>query len=64
MIQKHLFIKESFKETEFWKSGVIFINERIQNPRSEIFSLQDARIKNNYQYELKTGEIREEIIFR
>jgi type III restriction enzyme len=24
--------------------------------------LQDARIKNNYQYELKTGEIKEEII--
>jgi type III restriction enzyme len=57
-----LFIKESFKKTEFWKSGVIFINERIQNPRSEIFSLQDVRIKNNYQYELKTGEIKEEII--
>jgi|YNPBryulayer2012_1023412.scaffolds.fasta_scaffold02117_3 type III restriction enzyme len=61
-IQRRLFIKESFKETEFWKSGVIFINERIQNPRSEISSLQDARIKNNYQYELKTGEIKEEII--
>jgi type III restriction enzyme len=61
-IQRNLFIKESFKETEFWKSGVIFINERIQNPRSEIFSLQNARIKNNYQYELKTGEIKEEII--
>jgi len=61
-VQRNLFIKESFKKTEFWKSGVIFINERIQNPRSEIFSLQDARIKNNYQYELKTGEIKEEII--
>jgi type III restriction enzyme len=61
-IQRNLFIKESFKKTEFWKSGVIFINEQIQNPRSEIFSLQDARIKNNYQYELKTGEIKEEII--
>jgi type III restriction enzyme len=61
-VQRNLFIKESFKKTEFWKSGVIFINERIQNPRSEIFSLQNARIKNNYQYELKTGEIKEEII--
>jgi len=61
-VQRNLFIKESFKKTEFWKSGVIFINERIQNPRSEIFSLQDVRIKNNYQYELKTGEIKEEII--
>jgi type III restriction enzyme len=61
-VQRNLFIKESFKETDFWKSGVIFINERIQNSRSKISSLQDARIKNNYQYELKTGEIKEEII--
>jgi len=61
-VQRELFIKDSFKKTEFWKKGVIFINDRIQNPRTEIFSLQDAKIKDKYQYELKTGELREEII--
>lgn len=61
-VQKELFIKDSFKETEFWKEGVIFINDRIQNPRTEIFSLQDAKIEKNYKYELRTGEIKEEII--
>jgi len=61
-VQKDLFIKDSFKETEFWKEGVIFINDRIKNPRAEIFSLQDARIVESYSYELKTGEIKEEII--
>jgi len=61
-VQRELFIKESFKKTEFWKKGVIFINDRVQNPRAEIFSLQDAKIKDNYQYELKTGELREESI--
>jgi type III restriction enzyme len=61
-VQKDLFIKDSFKETEFWKKGVIFINDRTQNPRTEIFSLQDARIAESYRYELKTGEIKEEII--
>jgi len=61
-VQKDLFIKDSFKETEFWKEGVVFINDRIQNPRTEIFSLQDARIEENYRYELRTGEIKEEII--
>jgi len=61
-VQKDLFIKDSFKETEFWKEGVIFINDRIQNPRTEIFSLQDAKIEKLYRYELKTGEIKEEII--
>ncbi|MCM8816017.1 MAG: DEAD/DEAH box helicase family protein [Candidatus Omnitrophica bacterium] len=61
-VQIDLFIKESFKKTDFWKNGVIFINDRIPNPRKEIFSLDDARIERIYTYELKTGELREEII--
>jgi len=61
-VQKELFIKPEFKKTDFWKNGVIFINDRIQNPRTEIFSLQDAKIKDNYPYKLKTGELKEEII--
>jgi type III restriction enzyme len=61
-VQRDLFIKDSFKETEFWKEGVIFINDRIQNPRTEIKSLQDGKIEEKYKYELRTGEIKEEII--
>jgi len=61
-VQKELFIKDSFKETEFWKKGVIFINDRMENPRMGIFNLQDAKIAELYKYELKTGEIKEEII--
>jgi type III restriction enzyme len=61
-VQKELFVKESFKKTKFWKEGVIFINDRIKNSRTEIFGLQDAKIKDSYYYELKTGELKEEII--
>lgn len=61
-IQRDLFIKDSFKKTEFWKEGVIFINDRIQNPRTDIKSLQDAKIEEKYRYELRTGEMKEEII--
>jgi len=61
-IQRDLFIKNSFKKTEFWKEGVIFINDRIQNPRTDIKSLEDAKIEKNHKYELRTGEIKEEII--
>jgi len=61
-VQKELFIKDSFKKTEFWKEGVIFINDRVQNSRTEIFSLQDAKIEEKYRYELRTGEIKEVII--
>ncbi len=61
-IQGKLFIKDSFKKTEFWKDGVIFINDRIENPRDDIFSFEDAKIGQNYLYSLKTGEIDEKII--
>lgn len=61
-VQKDLFIKDSFKKTDFWKEGVVFINDRKQNPRIKIFSLQDAKIERRYKYELKTGEIKEEFI--
>jgi type III restriction enzyme len=54
-----LFIKPSFKKTEFWKKGVMFINERVQNTRADIFSLGDAKVEGRYTYRLKTGEVRE-----
>jgi type III restriction enzyme len=58
-----LFIKDSFKKTDFWKNGVVFINDRVPNPRTEIFSLDDARIERTYPYKLRTGEVREDAIF-
>ena len=59
-IQKDLFIKKSVKEK--WENDYIFINERTINPRTDIKSLNDAKIKEQYVYKFKTGEIREEII--
>ncbi|MCM8832083.1 MAG: DEAD/DEAH box helicase family protein [Candidatus Omnitrophica bacterium] len=61
-VQVDLFIKDSFKKTDFWKNGVIFINDRVPNPRTEIFSLDDARIERYFTYEMKTGELREDVI--
>jgi len=61
-IQLDLYIKDAFKETDFWKNGVLFINDREPNQRKEIFSLDDARIERNYSYKLKTGEMSETII--
>ena len=61
-VQKDLFIKDSFKKTDFWKNGVVFINDRVLNPRTEIFSLDNARIERAYSYKLRTGELREDVI--
>ncbi len=58
--QKDLFIKESIKKR--WKDDYIFINDRVLNKREDIKSLSDAKIKEQYSYEIKTGEIKEEFI--
>ncbi|MBP8591071.1 DEAD/DEAH box helicase family protein [Candidatus Shapirobacteria bacterium] len=59
-IQKDLFIKENIKKR--WKNDYIFINDRGLNQRKDIKSLNDAKIKEQYSYEIKTGEIKEEFI--
>jgi type III restriction enzyme len=58
-VQVSLFIKPEFKKTEFWKKGVVFINDRVENQREEIFSLANAKIETNYKWRLKTGELTE-----
>lgn len=62
-IQKEIFIKDSFKKTDFWQRGVIFLNERIKNPKENIFSLDDANITKEHNFQLKTGEATEETLF-
>jgi len=57
-----LFIKPSFKTTDFWENGYVFINDRIENKRDDIHDFKDAKIEQNYKYSLKTGEISEKII--
>jgi type III restriction enzyme len=59
-IQRELIFKETVKSK--WKNDLIFINERIVNPRTDIKSFKDAKIQEIYSYEVKTGEIKEEII--
>jgi len=58
-VQVDLFIKPEFKKTDFWEKGVIFINDRVQNQREEIFSFANAKIEMNYKYQLKTGALKE-----
>jgi type III restriction enzyme len=59
-VQKDLFVKESIKKR--WKNDYIFINDRVLNLREDIKSLNDAKIKEQYNYEIKMGEIKEEFI--
>lgn len=58
-VQVNLFVKPEFKKTEFWKKGIVFINDRVKNQREEIFSLANAKIETNYKWRLKTGKLTE-----
>lgn len=58
--QRDLFVREDIKKK--WKDDYIFINDKVLNQREDIKSLNDAKIKEQYSYEIKTGEIREEFI--
>ncbi|MCX7641341.1 MAG: DEAD/DEAH box helicase family protein [Elusimicrobiales bacterium] len=62
-VQRELFIKDEFKKTDFWNKGYVFINERIKNPRNNILGLKDIKIQEKYNYEFRTGEVKEEFIF-
>lgn len=58
--QINLFIKDSVKKR--WGNEYIFINEQVKNLREDIKNFTDAKIKKEYNYELKTGEIEEKVI--
>jgi len=62
-VQLDLLIKDSFKKTEMWKNGLVFVNRRIDNPRTDIFGLESAGIEKSYSFKFRTGEQKEEIIF-
>ncbi len=55
VFQRELKLKDSFKETEFYKSAVIFINERKPYDRSDIEELPESLRKRNYEKRFATG---------
>ncbi|WP_449354659.1 DEAD/DEAH box helicase family protein [Virgibacillus natechei] len=51
----NLKLKPDFKETDLYKNGYIFLNERVPNNRIDIFHLPSSIKKTTYKYRLKTG---------
>jgi len=60
VVQRELFVKEEVRKR--WQDDVIFINKRIPNPKTDIRSFKDAKIKLIYSFQLNTGEIRQELL--
>lgn len=60
--QLPLKIKDSFKQSNFWENGLIFVNERVRNPNADVFGIQDTLTPVRYTYSLRTGYTRETTI--
>ena len=55
-IEKQLSLKESFKKTPFYRYGVIYTNDRVENDYRQVTSLADMGVKKrNYVHIIATG---------
>ena len=57
-------VKDSFKETSLFKSGLIYVNKRIAYDRSKVVGLDSSIINTNYSYAIKTEQSNELTIFK
>ena len=55
-VEKPLKLKSPFKETDFYKHGIIYINERVENGNESVRSFADIGVSSkNYHHSLATG---------
>ena len=61
---KQLSLKDSFKATDFYKHGLIYVNERVRNKNEHVHSFSEMGISlTNYNFALATGKGTSEAIF-
>ncbi|MCW5877061.1 MAG: DEAD/DEAH box helicase family protein [Anaerolineales bacterium] len=61
-VQFEFRVKDEFRNSQSWKHGVVFSNNRIENPREAIKGLADAQVTTHHEYQLRTGETTEETL--
>ena len=55
-VEKRLKLKSEFKESDFYKRGIIYINERVENKNESVRSFADIGVSSNsYHHSLATG---------
>lgn len=56
-------LKAGFKESEFYKTGIVFKNEKVKYNRSDIFELPNTITEKLYHYNIQTGTIQSSLAF-
>jgi type III restriction enzyme len=55
-VNKPLTLKDTFKETDFYKSGLVYLNERVRNDYEYVKSFSDIGVtRKNYEHTLASG---------
>lgn len=55
-------VKESFKTSDLWQKGFIFVNKRVRNLRTDVFDLKTFDFPRHHHYQLQTGQTQETTI--
>ena len=53
-VQLDLFLKDDFKDTKLYKSGFIFLNQKVKNTPKSFLQYQEPQIQKNHTYTLRT----------
>jgi type III restriction enzyme len=56
-------LKEQFKQTKFYKTGFIFLNDLKKSEHEDVFGLQAKVINQHYKIALKTGYLQSITVF-
>lgn len=62
-IERPMKLKLGFKNTSFYKSGFIFLNEQQKYDREDIFSLKSTLIEQTHKVSLTTGYTKSSVAF-
>jgi len=58
-VERPLNLKEAFKATSFYKTGILYANEPVENKHEDVYSLPEWIREKVFVYSLKTGFITE-----
>jgi type III restriction enzyme len=62
-IERSMKLKPKFKETSFYKNGIIYLNEQNENNYKDVFGLKSSLIEQTHKFTLKTGYTKSSIAF-
>lgn len=56
-------LKEDFRESKFYKSGFVMINQKVENDPELLLEYQEPEIRKSFTYSLRTAESQEVLVF-